>query len=165
MYSARFCKSSLTDARRAIGKGKSALKTALTKADKGFLEARRAVTKLAPAGVHRPPNRRQRISPNRPAFWTPNRQKPSSRCRSLCWRGMAQSFCKSCRRSCSDCCSACRPPAGLAGGQPGGRCPYPAARALLCVAGYHPGGRTVRCAFCHPANSPGQRAGMGAALP
>ena len=48
MYSARFCKSSLTDARRAIGKGKSALKTALTKADRGFLEARRAVTKLAP---------------------------------------------------------------------------------------------------------------------
>ena len=41
MYSARFCKSSLTDARRAIGKGKSALKTALTKADRGFLEARR----------------------------------------------------------------------------------------------------------------------------
>ena len=39
MYSARFCKSSLTDARRAIGKGKSALKTALTKADRGFLEA------------------------------------------------------------------------------------------------------------------------------
>ena len=48
MYSARFCKSSLTDARRAIGKGKSALKTALTKADRGFLGARRAVTKLAP---------------------------------------------------------------------------------------------------------------------
>ena len=48
MYSARFCKSSLTDARRAIGKGKSTLKTALTKADRGFLEARRAVTKLAP---------------------------------------------------------------------------------------------------------------------
>lgn len=48
MYSARFCKSSLTDARRAIGKGKSALKTALTNADRGFLEARRAVTKLAP---------------------------------------------------------------------------------------------------------------------
>ena len=48
MYSARFCKSCLTDARRAIGKGKSALKTALTKADRGFLEARRAVTKLAP---------------------------------------------------------------------------------------------------------------------
>ena len=48
MYSARFCKSSLINARRAIGKGKSALKTALTKADRGFLEARRAVTKLAP---------------------------------------------------------------------------------------------------------------------
>ena len=48
MYSARFCKSSLTDAKRAIGKGKSALKTALTKADKGFLEARRTVAKLAP---------------------------------------------------------------------------------------------------------------------
>ena len=34
MYSARFCKSSLTDAKRTLGKGKSALKTALTKADK-----------------------------------------------------------------------------------------------------------------------------------
>ena len=31
MYSARFCKSSLTDAKRTLGKGKSALKTALTK--------------------------------------------------------------------------------------------------------------------------------------
>lgn len=74
-------------------------------------------------------------------------------------------FCKSFRRSCSDCCSTCRPPAGLAGGQPGGRCPRPAAGALLCVAGYHPGSRAVRRAFCHPADSPGQRAGMGAALP
>ena len=57
------------------------------------------------------------------------------------------------------------PSAGLAGGQPGGRCPRPAAGALLCGAGYHPGSRAVRRAFCHPADSPGQRAGMGAALP
>ena len=48
MYSARFCKSSLTETRRAIGRGKSSLKTALAKADKCFLEARRAVAKLAP---------------------------------------------------------------------------------------------------------------------
>ena len=48
MYSARFCKSSLTDARRALGKGKSALKTALTKADKTLREARRTCEQLAP---------------------------------------------------------------------------------------------------------------------
>ena len=48
MYSAQFCKSSLTDAKRALGKGKSALKTALTKADKAFLEARKACARLAP---------------------------------------------------------------------------------------------------------------------
>ncbi len=48
MYSARFCKSSLTEAKRSLGPGKSALKTALRKADKAFLEARRAVAELAP---------------------------------------------------------------------------------------------------------------------
>lgn len=48
MYSARFCKSSLIDAKRALGKGKSALKTALTKADKVFLDARRLCEQLAP---------------------------------------------------------------------------------------------------------------------
>ncbi len=48
MYSARFCKSSLTDAKRALGKGKSTLKTALTKADKAFLEVRRECEQLAP---------------------------------------------------------------------------------------------------------------------
>lgn len=48
MYSARFCKSSLTDAKRAIGKGKSSLKTALSKSDKAFLEARRRCEQLAP---------------------------------------------------------------------------------------------------------------------
>ena len=48
MYSARFCKSSLTEAKRALGKGKSALKTALTKADKALLEARKACIQLAP---------------------------------------------------------------------------------------------------------------------
>ena len=48
MYSARFCKSSLTDAKRTLGKGKSALKTALTKADKAMREARQACVRLAP---------------------------------------------------------------------------------------------------------------------
>ena len=48
MYSASFHKSSLTEAKRALGRGKSSLKTALTKADKAFLAARRAVAKLAP---------------------------------------------------------------------------------------------------------------------
>ena len=48
MYSARFCKSSLTEAKRALGRGKSPLKTALSKADKAFLEGRKAVSSLAP---------------------------------------------------------------------------------------------------------------------
>ena len=48
MYSACFAKSSLTDAKRALGKGKSALKTALTRADKALLEARKACVRLAP---------------------------------------------------------------------------------------------------------------------
>ena len=48
MYSAQFCKSSLTDAKRALGKGKSSLKSALTKADKVFREARRACAQAAP---------------------------------------------------------------------------------------------------------------------
>ena len=41
MYSAQFSKSSLTEAKRALGKGKSPLKAALTRADKGFLETRK----------------------------------------------------------------------------------------------------------------------------
>ena len=48
MYSASFRKSSLTEAKRALGRGKSSLKTALTKVDKAFLEARRTVAKRAP---------------------------------------------------------------------------------------------------------------------
>ena len=48
MYSARFCKSSLTEAKRALGRGKSTLKTALSKADKVFLAGRKAVSTLAP---------------------------------------------------------------------------------------------------------------------
>lgn len=48
MYSARLCKSSLTEAKRALGKGRSALKTALSKADRALLDARRAVAALAP---------------------------------------------------------------------------------------------------------------------
>ena len=49
MYSARFCKSSLDRGKTRIGQsGKSALKTALTKADKALLEARKAQLQLAP---------------------------------------------------------------------------------------------------------------------
>ena len=48
MYSASFRKSSLTEAKRALGRGKGSLKTALTKADKAFLEVRKTVAKLAP---------------------------------------------------------------------------------------------------------------------
>ena len=44
MYSASFAKSSLTEAKRALGRGKSALKTALTRADKAFLERRKQLT-------------------------------------------------------------------------------------------------------------------------
>ena len=48
MYSASFSKASLTEAKRSLGPGKSALNTALRKADKAFLEARRAGAELAP---------------------------------------------------------------------------------------------------------------------
>ena len=48
MYSAQFAKSSLTEAKRALGKGKGSLKTALTKADKVFLAARKACAQAAP---------------------------------------------------------------------------------------------------------------------
>ena len=48
MYSARFCKSSLMEAKRALGPGRSGLKTALGRADKAFLAARREAEHLAP---------------------------------------------------------------------------------------------------------------------
>ena len=48
MYSARFFKSSLTEAKRALGKGKSSLRTALTRADRAFLDIRKACVHLAP---------------------------------------------------------------------------------------------------------------------
>ena len=48
MYSAQLSKSSITEAKRALGRGKSSLKTALTRADKALLEARRACVRLAP---------------------------------------------------------------------------------------------------------------------
>ena len=48
MYSASFRKSSLTEAKRALGRGKGSLKTVLTKADKAFLEVRKTVAELAP---------------------------------------------------------------------------------------------------------------------
>ncbi|MGN0662639.1 MAG: ATP-dependent DNA helicase [Faecalibacterium sp.] len=48
MYSAQFCKSSLLEGKRALGRGRSALKAALTRADKALLEARRACLRLAP---------------------------------------------------------------------------------------------------------------------
>ena len=48
MYSARFSKSSLTEAKRALGKGKSSLRTVLTRADRAFLDIRKACVRLAP---------------------------------------------------------------------------------------------------------------------
>ena len=51
MYSAEFDKSSLTEAKRALGKGKSALKTALTRADKAFLEVRKRVEENGEKGT------------------------------------------------------------------------------------------------------------------
>ena len=48
MYSASFSKSSLTEAKRALGKGKSALKTALNQADRSMREARNTCQLLAP---------------------------------------------------------------------------------------------------------------------
>ena len=46
--SARFSKSNLTVAKRALGKGKSSLRTALTRADRAFLDIRKACVRLAP---------------------------------------------------------------------------------------------------------------------
>jgi Rad3-related DNA helicase len=48
MYSAQLTKSSLTGAKKAMGKGKGWLKTALNDADRTLLAARRAVEQLAP---------------------------------------------------------------------------------------------------------------------
>ena len=55
MYSAGFAKSALTDAKRALGRGKSSLKTALSRADRAFLEARKQVAVLAPRRGVSPP--------------------------------------------------------------------------------------------------------------
>ncbi len=55
MYSAGFAKSALTDAKRALGRGKSSLKTALSRADRAFLEARKQVAMLAPRRGVSPP--------------------------------------------------------------------------------------------------------------
>ena len=57
MYSARFCKSSLTEAKRALGKGKSSLKTALTKADKSFWRRARPAHRLRHAQAQNLPRR------------------------------------------------------------------------------------------------------------
>ncbi|MGN0707302.1 MAG: ATP-dependent DNA helicase [Faecalibacterium sp.] len=62
MYSARFCKSSLTEAKRLLGRGRSALKSALTRADRAFLEARRTCEQLAP----RSPASAENAAPEQP---------------------------------------------------------------------------------------------------
>ena len=92
MYSARFCKSSLTDAKRTLGKGKSALKTALTKADKAMREARQACVRLAP-------RRHAEDAPGEPAFCR-NRIPRRLPCRSRCMRRTARCFCRSCPPHC-----------------------------------------------------------------
>ena len=48
MYSAQLEKTSLTEAKRGLGRGKSALRTALNRADKAMLAARRSCVRLAP---------------------------------------------------------------------------------------------------------------------
>ena len=98
MYSASFSKASLTEAKRSLGPGKSALKTALRKADKAFLEARRAVAELAP-GTAPCPRKLPPPKPNRPACWTPRRRKPHSRCRSRFLRRTARSLSGAARRA------------------------------------------------------------------
>lgn len=75
MYSARFCKSSLTEAKRALGRGKSTLKTALSKANKAFLEGRKAVSTLAPRRAALPP---KRTTAARPPCRDLRRRPPSS---------------------------------------------------------------------------------------
>lgn len=75
MYSARFCKSSLTDAKRTLGKGKSALKTALTKADKAMRRRGRPVCVCTPQARRGRPRRTAQTSllpePDASAFALP----------------------------------------------------------------------------------------------
>ena len=96
MYSARFCKSSLAEAKRALGRGRSALKTALTKADKAFLESRKAVCALAPRRGSAAP---ERTAAARPLFW--NRwRRPRSRYLPPTMHRTARCSAKSCPRPC-----------------------------------------------------------------
>ncbi len=105
MYSAQFAKSSLTEAKRALGKGKSSLKTALTKADKVFLAARKACAQAAPRTGAEPA---AGSLPNRRAFCPP-RPSRISPYRSHCMPGMAPCFCSSCLLPCPPSCGRCTP--------------------------------------------------------
>ncbi len=140
MYSAQFCKRRPLRpmTRRAIGKGKSALKTALTKADRGFLEARRAVTKLAPRGVPAPTEPPTEDLTQQTSLLDTGRSRlpAAGAFAGAGWHGL---FARATKELLPTAVQPAGPSAGLAGGQPGGRCPRPAARALLCSAGYHPG--------------------------
>ena len=111
MYSAGFAKSALTDAKRALGRGKSSLKTALSRADRAFLEARKQVAVLAP---------RRGISP--PAADAGG-------------HGLLPG---AARRPAQAAPRLAGPFAGLAGAKPRCRRPRPAAGALFCRAGHHP---------------------------
>lgn len=144
---------------------KSALKTALTKADKGFLEARRAVT----AGPRRGPSPTEPASrgshptdqPSGHRTWQKPPPSAAGAFAGAGWHNLLQELPRELLRLLFSLQAPCR-----TGWRPTRRLmPTPSCWSLLCGAGYHPGSRAVRRAFCHPADSPGQRAGMGAALP
>ncbi|MEI3250073.1 MAG: hypothetical protein V8R95_06645 [Faecalibacterium sp.] len=160
MYSARFCKSSLTDAKRTLGKGKSALKTALTKADKAMREARQACVRLAP-------RRHAEDAPGEPAQTS---LLPEPDASGVCPAGAVVCagrhgvFAGAARRTADTPAGGAGPFAGLAGRQPGSRRPPADAGALFCGTGSGAGCRTVRQPLCDPAHRPRQRAGIAAAL-
>lgn len=161
MYSAQFAKSSLTEAKRALGKGKNSLKTALTKADKVFLAARKACAQAAPRTRCRA-RRGDRARTGEPAA---RRDRPGLCPAAAAVRpGWHRVFAAAARRLARCAAGGAHPFAGLAGTEPRGPRPRAAAGALLRPAGYRPRGRPVRQPFCHPAYRPGQRAGAASAL-
>lgn len=134
MYSAQFAKSSLTEAKRALGKGKSSLKTALTKADKVFLAARKACAQAAPRTGAEPAGETEPAQISLlPAEAAPDFALPQP-----LYARDGTVFCSSCRRFARCAAGGAHPFAGLAGTEPRGPRPRAAAGALLRPAGYRP---------------------------
>ena len=145
MYSASFSKSGLTDAKRALGKGRSRLKSALTKADKAFLEARHPAGAAAHPGSGRPLPRPDQSSAGKRRTCTGAARAGLRTGRNrICTR-------ITCRIAGSAACRSGRI-AELAGSKPGCRCSSSAAGAVLCDTGHYPRRRAVRQPFYHPAD-------------